>query len=213
VNRSEPLVGRSNASLLFAAAGVGLLVAQGLSPAYPDDTARQVAVAAAHRGAETGAVVAFLVAGALLSLAICGASGLVLRRGRALARVGVVLTAIGALWPVIGRAGFTATLVAVTGGDRASAVAAIHDPAATPSARVLDAMASDYENSYVRFVLAQSAAHRETVLALPFAADLAAHFAQLAAESLAEQRAIEAADTLPFDTFLERYLSPASLNV
>jgi glutamate--cysteine ligase len=88
-----------------------------------------------------------------------------------------------------------------------------NNPAATPSARVLDAMASDYENSYVRFVLAQSAAHRETVLALPFAADLAAHFAQLADESLAEQRAIEVADTLPFDTFLERYLSPASLNV
>ncbi len=95
----------------------------------------------------------------------------------------------------------------------ASAIAALNDPAATPSARVLDAMARDYENSYVRFVLAQSAAHRETILNLPFAGDVGARFAQLAEESLAKQRAIEAADTLPFDTFLERYLSPASLNV
>ena len=95
----------------------------------------------------------------------------------------------------------------------ASAIAALNDPAATPSARVLDAMARDYENSYVRFVLAQSVAHRESILNLPFAADVGERFAQLAEESLAKQRAIEAADTLPFDTFLERYLSPASLNV
>ena len=74
-------------------------------------------------------------------------------------------------------------------------------------------MARDYDNSYVRFVLAQSVAHRETILNLPLPADVGARFAQLAEESLAKQRKIEAADTLPFDTFLERYLSPASLNV
>ena len=39
------------------------------------------------------------------------------------------------------------------------------------------------------------------ILDLPFAADVAARFAQLAEESLAEQREIEAADTLPFETF------------
>src|SRR3954471_7906922 len=93
-------IGRRSAALLFAAAGAGLLIAQGLLPAYPAETAGQVAVAAAHRGAETGAVVAFLVAGGLLVLGISAASGLALQRGRALARVGVVLTAIGALWPV-----------------------------------------------------------------------------------------------------------------
>lgn len=126
MNRSEGLIRRASAPLLFAAAGAGLLIAQGLLPAYPAETAGQVAVAAAHRGAETGAVVAFLVAGALLVLGITAASGLALGRGRSLTRIGVVLTAIGALWPVVGRAGFTATLVAVTGGDRASAVTAIH---------------------------------------------------------------------------------------
>jgi glutamate--cysteine ligase len=95
----------------------------------------------------------------------------------------------------------------------ASAVAALNDPTLTPSARMLDTMARDHDNSYVRFVLAQSAAHRETLLALPLSADVAERFAHLTEESLAKQRAIEAADTLPFATFLENYLSPASLNV
>jgi glutamate--cysteine ligase len=95
----------------------------------------------------------------------------------------------------------------------ASAVTALNDPAKTPSARVLEAMARDHGNTYVRFVLAQSLAHREAILRLPFAGDVAERFAQLAAASLTRQRDIEAADTLPFDTYLERYLSPTSLNV
>ena len=95
----------------------------------------------------------------------------------------------------------------------ASAVAALNDPATTPSARVLDAMARDHGNTYVRFVLAQSIAHRETLLNLPFANDIAERFAHLAESSLAEQREIEAADTLPFETFRQNYLSPASLNI
>jgi len=95
----------------------------------------------------------------------------------------------------------------------ASAVEALHDPATTPSARVLEAMARDHGNTYVHFVLAQSLAHREALLKLPFSADVAARFAQLAEHSLARQQDIEATDTLPFDTFLQRYLSPTSLNV
>ena len=95
----------------------------------------------------------------------------------------------------------------------ASAVAALNDPAITPSARVLDAMAQNHGDSYVRFVLAQSIAHRETVLNLPFANEMAERFTHLAATSLAEQREIEAADTLPFETFRQNYLSPASLNI
>ena len=94
-----------------------------------------------------------------------------------------------------------------------SAVAALNDPAMTPSARVLEAMARDHDNTYVRFVLAQSLAHRADILALPFADEVAERFAQMTRESLARQRDIEAADTLPFDTFLQRYLSPNSLNV
>ena len=95
----------------------------------------------------------------------------------------------------------------------ASAVTALQDPATTPSARVLEAMARDHGNTYVRFVLAQSRAHRDTILALPFEGGVAERYARLAAASLTRQHDIEAADALPFDAFLRNYLSPASLNV
>ena len=94
----------------------------------------------------------------------------------------------------------------------ATAVAALNDPAATPSARVLQAMARDHGNSYVRFVLAQSLAHREAMLKLPLADGVADRFASLAAISLDEQRLIEAADTVPFETYRQQYLSPLRLN-
>ncbi len=93
----------------------------------------------------------------------------------------------------------------------AAAVAALHDPAMTPSARVLQTMERDYGNSYTRFVLAQSLAHRDTILQLPFPADVANRFARLAEESIVEQRRIEAADTCPFETYRQLYLAPVRL--
>ena len=93
----------------------------------------------------------------------------------------------------------------------AAAVAALHDPAMTPSARVLQTMERDYGNSYTRFVLAQSLAHRDTILQLPFPADVADRFARLAEESIVEQRRIEAADTSPFETYRQLYLAPVRL--
>ena len=95
----------------------------------------------------------------------------------------------------------------------ATAVTALSDSITTPSARVLEAMARDHGNTYVRFALAQSVAHRDTILKLPLSADVSERFARLARESLAKQREFEAADTLPFEEFLEKYLSPSSLNV
>src|SRR5438067_7442225 len=94
-----------------------------------------------------------------------------------------------------------------------AAVAALADPDSTPSARVLQAMARDHGNSYVRFVLALSRAHRDTILELPLSAEVAERFARLAEGSLAEQRRIEAADTVPFETYRQRYLSAPNLNV
>jgi glutamate--cysteine ligase len=110
-----------------------------------------------------------------------------------------------------------ATLDNANGGSAhrdalASAVARLNDPAATPSARVLEAMARDHGNSYVRFVLAQSVAHKNTLLELPFSAQIAARFARLADESVTEQRRIEAADTLPFEAYRQLYLAPFRLN-
>jgi glutamate--cysteine ligase len=93
-----------------------------------------------------------------------------------------------------------------------AAVAALDDPALTPSARVLRAMAEDHNNSYVRFVLAQSRAHRDAILKLPLSDEVAKHFALEAEESLVEQRRIEAADTLPFEAYRQLYLAPIRLN-
>jgi glutamate--cysteine ligase len=93
-----------------------------------------------------------------------------------------------------------------------AAVAALNDPQTTPSARVLQAM-EGYGNSYVSFALAQSRAHRDTILGAELAADVADHFARLAEESIEAQRRIEAADTVPFETYREQYLSPVRLNM
>jgi glutamate--cysteine ligase len=95
----------------------------------------------------------------------------------------------------------------------ATAVAALADADSTPSARVLEAMARDYGNSYVRFVLALSRAHRQAILELPLSVEVAERFAHLAEESLAEQRRVEAADTVPFEVYRQRYLSSPNLNV
>jgi glutamate--cysteine ligase len=94
----------------------------------------------------------------------------------------------------------------------AAAAAALKDPDSTPSARVLRAV-KEHDDSFVRFVLEQSRAHRETILQLPFEPAVAERFAQLAAQSLDDQRKIEASDTLPFETFRQRYLSPQALTV
>ena len=116
-----------------------------------------------------------------------------------------------------GCAPFAAALDEANGGRAhrealALAVAALHDPAATPSARVLQAMARDHGNSYVHFVLAQSRAHREAILKLPLADEVAARYARLAEESVAEQRQIEASDTIPFEAYRQLYLAPLRLN-
>jgi len=106
------------------------------------------------------------------------------------------------------------------GQDRASlyrdalawGVAALEDPAAVPSARMLAEMARDHDNSYTQFVREQSLAHRATLRRLPYPAQVEARFAQLAGESIEEQRRIEAADTLPFEEFRRAYLAPETLN-
>jgi glutamate--cysteine ligase len=95
----------------------------------------------------------------------------------------------------------------------AAAVAALNAPDTTPSARVLQAMAREHDNSYVHFVLMQSIRHRDTIWKLPFAAELGNRFAHLAEGSLVKQRQIEAADTVPFETYRQRYLSPSRLTV
>ncbi|MFM7272299.1 MAG: glutamate--cysteine ligase [Gammaproteobacteria bacterium] len=80
----------------------------------------------------------------------------------------------------------------------------VEDPERTPSARVLREIA-DCGNSYGAFAMRQSLAHRARFLAEEFPAGQQQGFEQMARESLAEQAAIEAADTLDFAEYLARY--------
>ena len=94
-----------------------------------------------------------------------------------------------------------------------AAFAALDNPDSVPSARVLHAMARDHDNSYVRFVLAESLLHRATLLALPLAPKVEDEFANLARASSAKQRQIEAQDRVDFETYRRQYLDPQNLKI
>jgi glutamate--cysteine ligase len=94
----------------------------------------------------------------------------------------------------------------------AAAIAALGEPEQTPSARVLREMKARYAGSYVKFALARSLEHRDALRRLPLAAESEARFAKMAKDSLAKQKAIEAADDVDFETFRRRYISAEQLS-
>ena len=94
-----------------------------------------------------------------------------------------------------------------------AAGAALRDPDSLPSARVLAAIEKEHANSFVGFVRARSEQTRATLLGLPFSASQQAEFEQMTAESIQEQKRIEAADTMPFEIYREQYVSPSRLGV
>jgi glutamate--cysteine ligase len=94
-----------------------------------------------------------------------------------------------------------------------AAHALIGEPQLLPSARVLDVMARDHGNSFIAFTRAQSVQTKAKLLALPFPAGLRSRFEELSATSVAEQKAIEAADTLPFEAYRQQYISPERLGL
>ena len=94
----------------------------------------------------------------------------------------------------------------------AAAVAALNDPDCVPSARVLREMRERHDNSYIHFTIAQSLQHAADIKRLPLRAEVEERFAQLAKDSLEEQRNIEASDSMPFEIYRQRYLAPERLN-
>jgi glutamate--cysteine ligase len=72
---------------------------------------------------------------------------------------------------------------------------------------VLREVEHTYGKSFPGFALAQSQAHRRTLLERPMAPGVEARLARLAEESLAMQREIEAADSVPFETYRQQYLA------
>ncbi|WP_431053151.1 glutamate--cysteine ligase [Roseateles sp. L2-2] len=93
----------------------------------------------------------------------------------------------------------------------AQAVERWDDPDQLPSARVLAAMRAQHASSHLAFVAAQSEASRRHVLEQPLPDGLMTRFDQSARASLEAQAAIEAADTIDFETFRQQYLDPAQL--
>jgi len=78
------------------------------------------------------------------------------------------------------------------------------DPDATPSARVLRELRAN-GGSFAAFGLQQSERHAAFFRAQPPTPEQSAHFEQLAASSLAEQRAMEAAPQGSFDDYVASY--------
>jgi len=95
----------------------------------------------------------------------------------------------------------------------ALAEARLRDPETTPSARALQVMQADFGGSFSAFALAQSAQTRSRLLELPLAPERDAELQAQAQASVAEQRAIEAADTVEFEAFRQAYLSPERLTL
>jgi glutamate--cysteine ligase len=89
----------------------------------------------------------------------------------------------------------------------AAARGALGDPESLASARVLHEAEHNHGKSFPGFALTQSLRHRSALLELPLAANVEARFARLAKESVAAQRELEAADTVPFETYRQQYLA------
>ncbi len=111
-----------------------------------------------------------------------------------------------------------AAMDAANGGSLyADAVAAakrsLQNPDTLPSARVLASVTNDYDKSFVGFIRAQSAKTREALLALPFTSEQQTRYEQMSVASVAEQKEIEANDTIPFEIYRQQYVSAARLNV
>jgi glutamate--cysteine ligase len=93
----------------------------------------------------------------------------------------------------------------------AEARAALADPEALPSARVLRTVQRDHGDNFIAFAVERSLNTRAALRALPLAPELLARFEHLAAESVREQKRIEQADSMPFEIYRREYTSPARL--
>jgi glutamate--cysteine ligase len=88
-----------------------------------------------------------------------------------------------------------------------SAEALLENPDMLPSARVLSAMARDHSNSFSSFSLVQSEQAKAKLLKLPYAGALHARMEAVVRQSVEDQKAVEAADTMPFEQYRQQYIS------
>jgi glutamate--cysteine ligase len=93
-----------------------------------------------------------------------------------------------------------------------AAETSLANPDSLPSARVLATMRQDFAGSYTRFVGAHSEQTRAHLMALPWSEAQQAAAEAEARRSIAERQAIEAADTVDFETWRQAYLAPERLS-
>ena len=111
-----------------------------------------------------------------------------------------------------------AALDAAHGGTQyrdalAAAQTGLADASTLPSARVLASMTQDFDNSFVKFVRAQSLKTRDALQSLPLTDDSLARLTALSEQSVQARKKIEASDTLPFEEYRQQYVSPKCLDV
>lgn len=93
----------------------------------------------------------------------------------------------------------------------ADAVTAWSQPDTLPSARVLQSLRDEHDGSFIGFARAQSLRTQQAMLAMPYPPEMAEHFRAQAEQSVEAQKAIEAADTMPFEIYRQAYLAPRRL--
>jgi len=86
-------------------------------------------------------------------------------------------------------------------------------PQDTPSARVLDRMARQHDQGFSAFACQQSRLARDTLLQAPWSDAQQVRYEDMARTSLAAQKAIEAADSLPFEAWRAQYMAVEGLGV
>jgi glutamate--cysteine ligase len=94
-----------------------------------------------------------------------------------------------------------------------AAQALLEEPELLPSARVLAVMQQDFDNSFIGFTRMQSQQIKAKLLALPLSAGQQAKFAAVSEQSVRDQQAIEANDSMPFELYRQQYTSPERLGL
>jgi glutamate--cysteine ligase len=140
-------------------------------------------------------------------------AGLLLERGN----TEISLTQWGAelmesFWPIAGVMDAAHQTTDYSDALRA-ALALLQQPDLLPSARVLAVMEQDFGNSFAGFTQAQSRQTKAKLLALPFSEAQQARLAAISQQSMQDQKAIEAADTMPFESYRQQYVSPERLGL
>jgi glutamate--cysteine ligase len=112
-----------------------------------------------------------------------------------------------------------AALDAAHGGGAAyrdaltQAQALLDDASLTPSARMLDALARNHDNVYVRFGLTESLIHAGHLRGLPLPPEVEKRFEAMTRKSLEIQQRIEASDKLDFEAYRQKYLAHDTLTI